>query len=60
MRIMKALTRGDFLKGTAGIALASAFGPGLPSTAQAQTKSTVILIRDAQVHARSRRIHARQ
>lgn len=45
----KALTRRDFLKGTAGIMLSSVFGSALPPEASAQTKSRVILIRDAHV-----------
>ncbi len=46
MKIETMITRRDFIKGTAGIALSSAFCSSLPSLGQAQTRSRVVLVRD--------------
>jgi len=43
------ITRRDFLRGTAGAALAASLGPGLWREAQAEEKAKVVLIRDPRV-----------
>jgi hypothetical protein len=47
MKAKKVLTRRDFLKGTAGIMLSTALGAASPAEVKAQTRSKVVLIRDA-------------
>jgi hypothetical protein len=49
MKIEKAITRRDFLKGAAGVVLTTALSSSLPGTGQAQTRSRVVLVRDANV-----------
>jgi hypothetical protein len=49
MKTEKAITRRDFLKGAAGIVLTTALSSSLPSAGQAQTRSRVVLVRDANV-----------
>ncbi len=44
----RTLTRRDFLRGTAGAALAASLGSGILGRAEAQGKARVVLIRDAQ------------
>jgi hypothetical protein len=43
------ITRRDFLKGTAGVMLSATLGSTIPSEGRAQTRSRVILVRDAGV-----------
>ncbi len=43
------ITRRDFLKGSAGAAVAASLGPGMWREAQAEEKVKVVLIRDARV-----------
>ncbi len=49
MKEKKTITRRDFLKGTAGIALGAALGPMLPGFTMAQASPRVVLVRDADV-----------
>jgi hypothetical protein len=49
MKKAKTVTRRDFLKGTAGILLASAIGATLPSPASAEEKSKVAIVRHSAV-----------
>ena len=44
-----ALTRRDFLKGTAGLVAATALGPGLPSKGGAEDTAKVVLVRNQDV-----------
>jgi hypothetical protein len=46
MRKAQVITRRDFLRGTAGVALAAALGSGVPSTGKAEISSKVIIIRN--------------
>ena len=49
MKRGKSITRREFLKGTAGIVLSSAIGSTLPTLGLAETRSKVVVIRDANV-----------
>jgi hypothetical protein len=53
-----ALTRRDFLKGTAGLVAATALGPGAPSKAGAEDKARVVLVRNRDVLGPGGEIHA--
>ncbi len=44
-----AVTRRDFLKGTAGLIAATALGPGLPSKGMAEDSAKVVLVRNQDV-----------
>ncbi len=52
------ITRRDFLRGTAGTALAAALEAGLPAKAKAEPKAKVILIRHSEVLGRDGRVRA--
>ncbi len=43
------ITRRDFLRGTAGMAMATAWGAGMPEEAKAEAKAKVVLIRNPEV-----------
>jgi hypothetical protein len=45
----RTITRRDFLRVTAGTAMAAALGPGLPGEARAEATAKVVLIRNARV-----------
>ncbi len=45
----KVITRRDFLRGTAGLAMTAALATGMPAEAKAEPKARVILIRDPNV-----------
>ena len=49
MKTEKAITRRDFIKGAAGIVLTTAIGSSLPSAGEAETRSRVVVVRDANV-----------
>lgn len=49
MRTRRVITRRDFLKGACGVALGTALGPSLFSTASAQARSKVVVVRDERV-----------
>lgn len=55
----KVITRRDFLRGTAGAALAAALGSEIPGEAKAEQKARVVLIRDAQVLSREGQVQAK-
>ena len=54
----RVITRRDFLKGTAGAALAAALQPGLPSEAKAEPGAKVVLIRHPEVLGRHGKVRA--
>src|SRR4030042_2211437 len=52
----KMITRRDFIRGTAGMAMATAWGAGMPEEARAEAKAKVVLIRNPQVLDRDGRV----
>ncbi len=52
----RVITRRDFLRGAAGSALVAALGPGISGVAQAEQKSKVVLIRNAEVLGRNDKV----
>ena len=51
----RAISRRDFLKGTAALVAAAALGPGVSSKVGAEDGSTVVLVRDRDVLVRGGR-----
>jgi len=57
MKEPRVITRRDFLRGTAGVALTVAFQSGISATAQAEQKAKVVLIRNAEVLTVGGKVH---
>jgi len=57
MKEPRVITRRDFLRGTAGVALTVAFNSGISATAQAEQKAKVVLIRNAEVLTVGGKVH---
>ncbi|MDH4266434.1 MAG: DUF362 domain-containing protein [Deltaproteobacteria bacterium] len=57
MKEARVITRRDFLRGTAGVAMTVAFPSGISATAQAKQKAKVVLIRNAEVLTVGGKVH---